>query len=118
MRDECFPPLLTIKQISGLLNISLRQAYRLRDENVLPSPIRLGRCVRWDVRVIERWVAHGCPTAAATPDPVTDPTPEPSSDPQVATPELWDSNPGTMGHPRTPHGHPATDACLVEDESK
>ena len=47
--------------LSRALGVSLRHVRRLDAAGRLPSPIRLGRAVRWLVREIESWLAAGCP---------------------------------------------------------
>lgn len=55
---------LKIEDIAERLRISKRTAWRWRDDGTLPAPVKLGgRLVRWDSRVIERWVEAGCPRA-------------------------------------------------------
>jgi len=41
---------------------SPRHIYRLADAGRMPSPIRLGSLVRWDLDEIDRWIAAGCPS--------------------------------------------------------
>lgn len=40
--------LLTTKQLAHLLGVSERHVHRQKAAGKLPSPIRLGRCVRWN----------------------------------------------------------------------
>jgi excisionase family DNA binding protein len=55
------PLLLDIAELAVLLNISTRTAKRLARANAIPGLCRLGRCVRFERRAIEAWVAEGCP---------------------------------------------------------
>ena len=48
--------LMNVKELSTLLGVSVRTTWRLRSAGKLPSPIRIGRSVRWDRADIERWV--------------------------------------------------------------
>lgn len=34
---------------------------RLSDADRMPRPIRLGRSLRWDLAVIDQWIADRCP---------------------------------------------------------
>lgn len=54
--------LLTVREVAGLLNCSARHVYRLCDAGRMPPPIRLGALVRWSRRVIDGWIADGCPS--------------------------------------------------------
>jgi excisionase family DNA binding protein len=40
--------LLTTKQLASLLGVSERHIFRQQAAGRLPSPIRIGRCVRWN----------------------------------------------------------------------
>jgi prophage regulatory protein len=53
--------LLTAGKLAHLLNISVRTLWRLRAEDKIPAPIRVGGSVRWRMRDIEAWIAKGCP---------------------------------------------------------
>jgi excisionase family DNA binding protein len=54
--------LLTVKQVAALLKCSMRMVWRLRDGGHLPTPVRLGRAVRWRAGDIAAWVEAGCPS--------------------------------------------------------
>ena len=41
-------------------NCSTRHVYRLADAGKMPSPIKLGALVRWDLDVLDAWIAGGC----------------------------------------------------------
>ena len=60
---EC-PAALTLnaKQAAAMLNVSVRQLWRLNSTGRLPRPIRLGHCVRWRKAELEAFVEAGCPT--------------------------------------------------------
>jgi predicted DNA-binding transcriptional regulator AlpA len=53
---------LNAKQAATMLNVSVRQLWRLNSMGRLPSPIRLGHCVRWRKAELEAFVEAGCPT--------------------------------------------------------
>src|SRR5262245_49830711 len=51
------PRLLTAQELAHLLNISLRQLWRLRAASELPTPVRVGqRSVRWRYADVVRFV--------------------------------------------------------------
>jgi prophage regulatory protein len=52
---------ISARQLSRLLGVSLRQAWRLNATGKLPRPVRLGGSVRWDRAEIVRWFESGCP---------------------------------------------------------
>jgi predicted DNA-binding transcriptional regulator AlpA len=54
------PALLDAKQCAALLGCSTRHWARLVDMGNAPASIRLGRCVKWDRRLLESWIADGC----------------------------------------------------------
>lgn len=58
---ESPPALLTAKEVAALLNVSMRSFWRLKSEGAIPSPIRLGRSIRWALRTINEWIERGCP---------------------------------------------------------
>lgn len=54
--------LLTVKDLAALLNVGKRTIWKWRDGHRLPSPIKVGRVVRWRRADIESWIADGCPS--------------------------------------------------------
>lgn len=57
------PPLmLTADEFAATLRISRAHFWRLESAGKLPAPLRLGRVVRWDRRVVEAWIDAGAPT--------------------------------------------------------
>jgi excisionase family DNA binding protein len=57
--------LVDLAELAVLLKISARTAKRMAAAGELPGLVRLGRLVRFDRRVIERWIADGCPKPTA-----------------------------------------------------
>lgn len=55
------PAMLDVKALARLLACSSRHVHRMREGGQLPPPVRLGALVRWNRKVIERWLADGCP---------------------------------------------------------
>ena len=62
--EEQVPAALAVnaKQAAAMLNISVRQLWRLNSTGGLPRPIRLGHCVRWRRAELEAFVQAGAPT--------------------------------------------------------
>jgi len=58
------PMLLTDKQLSSALNISVGHLHALDNSGKLPAPRKLGRCVRWSTQEIREWIAADCPDRA------------------------------------------------------
>ncbi|RKY05961.1 MAG: hypothetical protein DRP56_08275 [Planctomycetota bacterium] len=57
------PAALTVnaRQAAAMLNVSVRQLWRLNSTGRLLRPIRLGHCVRWRRAELEAFVEAGCP---------------------------------------------------------
>ena len=55
---------LTATELATRLGISRAHVWKLLSLGRLPAPVRLGRAVRWDKRVIDAWLAAGAPSAA------------------------------------------------------
>jgi predicted DNA-binding transcriptional regulator AlpA len=53
--------LVDVKEVARLIGASPRHVYRLSDMGRMPTLVRIGQCVRWNVREIKDWVAAGCP---------------------------------------------------------
>lgn len=53
--------LMTVDTLAKRLAFSRSTLYRLLDAGKVPQPLRIGRSLRWDGRVIEDWLASGCP---------------------------------------------------------
>jgi len=47
--------------IARLLNCSKRHVARLRDRDLIPGLIRLGRMVRYSRRIVDRWLTEAAP---------------------------------------------------------
>lgn len=54
--------LLTVTGLARQLKISVRQVWKMHSSGNLPSPIKLGRSVRWRAVEIARWLDAGAPT--------------------------------------------------------
>jgi prophage regulatory protein len=49
------------RELAEMLDVSLRQVWRLNSAGKLPRPIRLGGSVRWDRDEVLAWFKAGCP---------------------------------------------------------
>jgi excisionase family DNA binding protein len=56
--------MIGVKQLAELLGVSGRQVYRMVADGLMPPPVRLGGCLRWDLVAIEQWIECGCPKAS------------------------------------------------------
>ncbi len=52
---------ISARDLKEMLNVSLRQVWRLNAAGKLPKPIRLGGSVRWNRQEIVDWFGAGCP---------------------------------------------------------
>lgn len=52
---------VSARDLKEMLNVSLRQIWRLNSAGKLPKPIRLGGSVRWNRAEIQQWFGAGCP---------------------------------------------------------
>ena len=53
--------LLDVNAVAALIGASSRTVRRLADWGRMPRPVSLGRMVRWQRSVIEKWIREGCP---------------------------------------------------------
>lgn len=56
--------MLDKSDLAKLFKISDRHVDNLRRDGYLPQPVKLGASVRWPRRVIDDWIAAGCPVAS------------------------------------------------------
>jgi len=64
-RSSCEPLAISARELAGMLDVSLRQVWRLSAGGMLPKPIRLGGSVRWDRQEVLDWFKAGCPDRKA-----------------------------------------------------
>jgi excisionase family DNA binding protein len=66
LTDTAPPPPATydVRDLAALLNISIRQVWRMCDAGKMPKPARFGRAVRWSRSVIDKWLAAGAAPCA------------------------------------------------------
>lgn len=50
--------LLTVREVARLLHLGERTIWKLNTAGEFPAPVRIGRAVRWDRRVVEAWLAE------------------------------------------------------------
>lgn len=53
--------LIKVGEVAECLGVSVRTVYRLADAGKMPRPLKIGGCVRWDLAVLEAWIAEGAP---------------------------------------------------------
>jgi prophage regulatory protein len=49
------------RELAAMLDVSLRQVWRLNASGKLPRPVRLGGSVRWSRQEILDWFSQQCP---------------------------------------------------------
>ncbi|MBK8915406.1 MAG: helix-turn-helix domain-containing protein [Phycisphaerales bacterium] len=52
---------LSAEEVADVLGISRAHVWKLHSIGKLPRPVRLGRVVRWDRKILEAWLAAGAP---------------------------------------------------------
>jgi predicted DNA-binding transcriptional regulator AlpA len=58
-------PLIDAKAFATLLRCSTKHIRRMADAGRCPPPIRLGSLLRWNRKVVDEWIAAGCPMVRA-----------------------------------------------------
>jgi excisionase family DNA binding protein len=53
--------LLDIHQVAEVLNVHWRTVENQAKRRRIPKPIMLGRCRRWSVSALQKWIDDGCP---------------------------------------------------------
>jgi len=54
-------PLIDVAEFAAKLGVSPQHIRRMSDAGRCPPPIRLGRLVRWGRKIVDDWIATGCP---------------------------------------------------------
>ncbi len=54
-------PLIDVREVSGMLGVTPRTIWRLRDLGKMPMPVKIGGSVRWRRMEILSWIEQGCP---------------------------------------------------------
>ncbi len=57
-RREVSQRLLTLREVAELINVCERTVMREVQKGRFPSPIKIGRQNRWDVEVIDSFIAN------------------------------------------------------------
>lgn len=52
-------PLMTVKDIAALLNVSERHVWRLQSSARFPQPVKIGRAARWTRRSVVEFIENG-----------------------------------------------------------
>ena len=55
------PMLISVEELSQIMQVSVRTLWRLRSAGRLIEPIRIGRNTRWRLDEVRRWIDEGCP---------------------------------------------------------
>lgn len=55
------PQMVTANQLGDMLGVSQRHIWRMKALGKLPMAVQIGRCVRWYLKDIERWLELSCP---------------------------------------------------------
>ena len=58
------PLAISARELARLLDVSLRQVWRLNSTGKLPKPVRLGGSVKWRRSEILAWLGQNCPDRA------------------------------------------------------
>ena len=61
-RDSIPLALLDAPALAALLGVTLRTVRKLDSAGRIPSPVRIGRCVRWSPATIAAWIDAGAPS--------------------------------------------------------
>ena len=59
--SDALPHLMTVGDVAELLSVSIRTVWRLDSAGKLPSPLRIGRSVKWRRHEIIDWLERDCP---------------------------------------------------------
>ena len=54
--------LLAVDDVARALKVSVRQVHRMNRAGLIPSPLRIGGCVRWREEEISEWLQCGAPS--------------------------------------------------------
>ena len=60
VESDCVVEMVNAASAAAIVGISRRSWWRFVSDGKAPKPIRLGRCVRWRVAEIRKWIAGGC----------------------------------------------------------
>jgi hypothetical protein len=59
--ERCGTLLLDSHGMAAFLGMPVKKVAELRCSGRLPLPCRLGKCLRWSVLELLRWIQDGCP---------------------------------------------------------
>lgn len=60
VESDCVVEMVNAASAAAIVGVSRRSWWRFVSDGKAPKPIRLGRCVRWRVAEIRKWIAGGC----------------------------------------------------------
>ena len=55
------PQMIDVNEFATMLVCSVKHVRRMADSGKCPAPIRLGALQRWSRKVVDDWIAAGCP---------------------------------------------------------
>lgn len=55
------PQMIDVSEFATILACSVKHVRRMADAGKCPAPIRLGTLQRWSRKVVDDWIAAGCP---------------------------------------------------------
>ncbi len=60
-KAEASPPqpeaaTFSVQQLAKRLGVSVRTIHRMKDSGEIPTPIRLGRLLKWPIKLIDAWL--------------------------------------------------------------
>ena len=61
------PPLLKVDDLANVLQVSTRSVRRMADQGLCPRPVKIGHSIRWERKVVDEWIASGCPRCRRLP---------------------------------------------------
>lgn len=61
------PSLLKVDDLANVLQVSIRSVRRMADQGLCPRPVKIGHAIRWERKVVEEWIASGCPRCRRLP---------------------------------------------------
>ena len=53
--------LMAVGELARRLRVSVRQVHRMNKNGLIPRPLKIGTCIRWDPDEISQWLRCGAP---------------------------------------------------------
>jgi excisionase family DNA binding protein len=57
--------MIKVKDVAEKIKVNRSTVYKLLSAGKIPSPVKIGRSVRWRLAEINAWISAGCPTVGA-----------------------------------------------------